>query len=339
MPRLRFVLVIAPMFVLLAACAALGSDETGGAGGSSGDPKAIEKEILLGCSNNLEPAFHAELPWKLTVDPTRITSEETFGAELVGLAVLDEATLDAAQLHPVIPHGFKRARVDRLRATVRVRDGAVGPDVVLEMVPIPRTCTYDDSGNTGVDAGPGFPPCSEENDNPEDGSNNDCTGLGGVPSPENPCGQFVPIDTSTDCLEGGLCLTLDKPTAKDECDKNGFCVTGPVELPLKGSVGLNGFRAAVSGSVLFGWDDQEETTGVEELKDEDDCNFGTWVLPKPVHESPGPNAMRINIGGLPLALECVMAVPSRFEDGVMSCDPLTSPTPDHRLIAFPIQER
>jgi hypothetical protein len=338
MPRLRFLLAISPVF-MLAACAALGSDETGGAGGSSGDPEAITKEILLGCSNNLEPAFHAELPWKLTVDPSRITSDETFGADFSGVAVLDEATLDAAQLSVFIPRGFKRVELEGLQATVHIREGAVGPDVVLNIEPpIQKTCTYDENGKADPDAGPDFPTCSEENDNPDDGSNSDCTGLGGVPSPENPCGRFVTIDTSDDCDPGGECLRSGRPTTADECDKNGFCVTGPVELPLEGSADF--LTASLSGSVLFGWDDHKETTGAEELEDEDDCNFGTWELPEAHPNAPmGPTAMRINIGVLPLALECVMAVPSRFEDGVMSCDPLTSPTPDHRLIAFPIQQR
>jgi hypothetical protein len=102
---------------------------------------------------------------------------------------------------------------------------------------------------------------------------------------------------------------------------------------------LDRFRAADEGSVLFGWDDQ--STGAT-IRKEDGCNDGTWELPRADFDADdlGPTAMRIKIADvIEVALECTMAVPSRFEDGVMSCDPPTSPTPDHRLIAFPIQQR
>jgi len=43
-------------------------------------------------------------------------------------------------------------------------------------------------------------------------------------------------------------------------------------------------------------------------------------------------------GGIPVASECVMGENGRGPFGIDSCDPLASPTPDSRLISFPIQE-
>ena len=346
MPCLRFLLAISPMFMLLAACAQLGSDGAGGTDGSSGAPDEITKKILLGCRSSYDRTSHVELPWELTVAPSRIESHESFFAKLSAVAVFDEATIDLGQ--EISPHGFKRVELVNLQATVYVRRGAKsvegdeGLSVVLTIDSDQgRTCTYDENGDTGPGAGPDFPPCSEENDNPDDESNSDCTGLGGIRDPENPCRVFVPIPWSDDCEPGGVCLSLPKPTSEEQCERNDFCVTGPVTVDLEGD--FQELTAAGSGSVLFGWDDREETTGATKRK-EGGCNDGTWELPPASADFDaaelGPNAMRIVIAGvIPLALECTMGVPSRFEDGVMSCDPLMSPTPDHRLIAFPIQER
>jgi len=332
MARLRPLFAISLMLTLLAACAELGSDGPPGIV----DPDPIEKQIYLGCSIT-SPVVNvgAELRWKLKVDPEEIESNELFSAELTGAAVLSEYLFDEGQL--LISGGFKTIQIVELQATVHIRKGAAAvdggpPDVVLGIDGDP-TCTYDAAGNTGVDAGP-FPPCDKENDNLDDGSNLDCTGLGRMPDPRNRCGWLVPIPTNEDCA---ICDRLEKPTSADQCELNGFCVSGPATVPLKGRI--DGFRADREGHVFFGWDDRPETTGAT-IREDGGCNDGTYILPSADSDGEmGPTALRLIAGGIPVAIECTMAVPSRFEDGVMSCDPLTSPTPDHRLIAFPIQER
>jgi hypothetical protein len=294
------------------------------------DPKT--KAIPLRCTDSITSNISRVIPWDLTVDPGPIVSGESFGAQFRAFAVFPEGFLNSAQSE--LPGGVSRVNLIELQATVHVRRGITGPeqsDVILDFEPNQPTCRYDGSGNIGVEAGP-FPSCSKANDNP-DGSNEDCTGLDGTPLPENPCGQFVDIPTSGDCAPGGVCDNLGKLTS--QCDANGFCVTGPIEVELQGS--LPGFRAAASGSVLFGWDDQ--TTGAE-LDQTGGPNHGTWILPPAVFSEPaGPNAMRLTVDEIQVALECTMAVLSWGPFGVVSRDSLGSPAPDHRLISFPIQER
>lgn len=337
MLRLLLVLVSFLISLVLTACAELRSNEAPGIV----NPEAIEKQIYLGCSINVdEPvpvSFGGELRWKLRVDPDEIASNETFAAELTAVGSLAEYLFDAGQL--LIEGGFKTIQVVELQATVHIRRGATDfdggpPDVILGIdIDQEPTCTYDATGKTGG-AGP-FPQCSKENDNPEDGSNDDCTGFGGMgmPDPANRCGWLVDIPTSSDCA---FCDSLEKPTSTAQCELNGFCVSGPATVPLKGT--LDGFRADDQGHVFFGWDDRPERTGAT-IREDGGCNDGTWILPSVAFDDPlGPTAIRLIAGGIPIAFECTMGVPSRFEDGVMSCDALASPTPDHRLIAFPIQQ-
>jgi hypothetical protein len=99
-------------------------------------------------------------------------------------------------------------------------------------------------------------------------------------------------------------------------------------------VGRGTYQAAASGNVLFGFDDQNT-----EILQEGGCNDGTWIIPAPDFADPvGPNGTRAIAGGIPIAIECVMGENSRGPFGIDSCDPLVSPTPDSRLISFPIQE-
>jgi len=198
-------------------------------------------------------------------------------------------------------------------------------------VDVPWTCRYDEGGEIGVDAGP-FAACAPEKSN-SDQSNPDCTGLGGEAHPDNRCGQFVDIDTSSDCSLEGPCKDR-----QDQCIRNEFCVTGPLVVPLVGEADQFAYAAAPSGSVLFGWDDA--STGAE-LDQTGGPNHGAWGLPPALWDNaPGPNSLRLLVGDddTQVAIECTMAVYSQGPDGVGSRDPLASPTPDHALIAFPIQE-
>lgn len=303
------------------------------------DPEPITKIIELGCGNNLQTP--SGLPgvsligWELTVDPGSVPSGGVFGANFKASAVFAEFFLNAAQVN--LPGGVSRVNVVRLQATVHVRRGANDPeDVLLTFDPnsIDWTCRYDGNGNA-ESAGDDFPTCSKSNDN-LDGSNGDCTGLGGAPDPRNPCGQFVDIPISSDC---GVCESLGNPFPGLDapplslCQQNGFCVLGPLRVPLSGMT--DGYKAAESGYVLFGWDDV--STGAE-IDQTGGANDGTWDLPDAVFdEEPGPNAMRFIVGDTGVALECTMAVSSWSVFGVVSRDNMMSPAPDHVLISFPIQ--
>ena len=319
------------------------------------DPPAKTKTMLLACKNYLESdddgpgesdddgSDFSLLPWELTVEPGPILSGSQFGATFSATAHFPEYFLNLAQTE--VDGGVSRVNVIELQATVHVRGGAtneagdVPEDVTLKLDPEhPWTCRYDGNGNA---AGEEFPSCAPENDKPDD-SNDDCTGLGGAPDPENPCGRFVPIEVSDDCELDGACDTLGEqwlgvPSAQDLCDKNGFCVLGPLEVPLEGS--LPGYVAADSGHVLFGWDDA--STGAE-LDQTSGANDGIWILPEVTEadfdQPAGPNAMRLIVGDQEIALECTMAVSSWSHFGVGSRDEGASPAPDHTLISFPIQD-
>jgi hypothetical protein len=285
--------------------------------------------MSLACSNNTIVGGFSLLPWELTVDPGSIVSGQPFGAKFSAEAHFPRFFLSAAQ---ALPGGATRANLIAIQATVHVRRGATDPrDVTLTLAPIQRSCRYDDDGN---EIGPGsFPPCSEENDDPDDDSNSDCIGLGGVPSPENPCGQFVDIQISHDCGRDGICERLGEEALRN-CLRNGFCVTAPIVLELEGDV--DGYVAASAGHVLFGWDDA--STGAE-IDQTSGPNHGTWFLPEAdYYAEPGPNGMRWTVRGEQIALECTMAVSSWGPFGVGSRHGLSSPAPDHTLISFPIQQ-
>jgi hypothetical protein len=291
------------------------------------DPPPKTKTMSLACTNNTIVGGFSFLPWDLTVDPRPIVSGEPFAANFEALARFPIYFLNAAQ---GLPGGVTRANLGDIQATVHVRRGAIDPtDVTLTLAPIQRSCRYDNDGNY---IGPSsFPTCSA-NDN-QDGSNDDCTGLGGKPSPENPCGQFVDIPVSHDCARGGICESLGEDALRN-CLRNGFCVTAPIVLALEGE--LDGYVAASAGHVLFGWDDASTGATIDQTSGPND---GTWYLPDAVFdEDPGPNGMRWTVGDLEIALECTMGVSSWGPLGVDSRNNLSSPAPDHTLISFPIQQ-
>jgi hypothetical protein len=328
MVRFALLYVLSLTLGSFAGCSDVGSTTDNSTGGTGGgvwvmDPAPAEKAISLGCRNDVNPnvTFHS---WRLTVDPGPIVGGQPFVARLSGVAVLDEPMLDGAQ--EAVPGGYKRAELLGLQATVHVRSGvsADATDVVLTHEPIQRTCKYGSGGNIDPDAG-SFPSCSEANDNP-DGSNNDCTGLGGMPDPENVCGLFLTTPTSNECDPGGLCETKGKTGPGSQCDLNGFCVTGPVELELEATDEV--YLAADSGTVLFGWDD--ESTGAV-LDQSGDPNDASWSLPPAVFAEPGPNSIRAVLGqSIPASLDCTMGE---------SAGTVVKRTRDALLISFPIQTR
>lgn len=272
------------------------------------------KNITLGCTDNLG-SNTSILPFELTVAPQNPVSGQPFGADLSGVGLLSEALLDSIQW--VIPGGAARVDLIGMKATVRIRSGANGEDVELGPEPMPYECAVGDG--TACD------PANDLPGVPGRRGNTDCVPTG----PTNPCGRFVDIPISHDCAPGGVCTGLDggAGTKLSQCRANGFCVMGGLQIPLAPSVGS--YTAAVSGSVLFGWD--ASSTGATLNAN------GTWDLPPAVFDDPiGPNGIRANIGGLSVALECTMGVDS---DGIygVGVPNESSPTPNALLISFPIQ--
>jgi len=212
-----------------------------------------------------------------------------------------------------------------LKATVHVREGTIAADdLVLIPEDIPDRCAVDKTA------------CDPDNDllpgTPGLQGNTDCEPVNDL----NPCGRLIEIPTNHDCSPDGVCADLGHRGEGSQCATNGFCVVGPVEVLLIGPPQGASYRADASGSVHFGFDDRESTTGFGIL--EGGCNDGTQYRDPPKFEEPtGPNGARVILGGFPVAVEFVMGVQSRSEDGVDSCDGLSSPTPDTGLIKFPIQ--
>ena len=187
------------------------------------DPPSRTKTLTLACTNDQTPDPSAA-GWELTVDPGPIVGGEAFGAVFGGTLVVDESLLDESLA--LVPSGYTRVRIHDLRATVHVRSGiaSANADVALRNQPIQTTCAYDKRGRDGPLADPQFPPCSTAKDDENgSGSNADCTGLGGVPDPRNPCGQFVSLPFSTDCE---LCANEGKAA---QCADLGFCITDNFE--------------------------------------------------------------------------------------------------------------
>jgi hypothetical protein len=251
----------------LAGCA----NTAGGAGGTGGVGSA---PIPLTCWSNFVDGVLAPLAWELTVTPTRIKSGEPFAANLDGVAVFNEAFLDAAQ--DLFPDGVLEVTLFDLRATVRVLEGATGDDEILRA----------DSRLYEHQCAVGRAECDPENDLlgvPGRRGNADCLPLAN----NNPCGQtlLLPVSSGIGCEPGGVC-----ERKMGQCVKNGFCITGDLRVELEG--GLGEYTGPV-GDVVFGWADSPP---IEEQPNYDDM--------------PGPLSFRLHVGDIPVALECVMgAVP------------------------------
>jgi hypothetical protein len=277
--------------------------------------------LTVVCKNTVNED-HSFLDWELIVGVDSIESGEPFTATLDGIAVFDEFFLDRAQI--LIRDGVKEVNLVELNATVHVRSGATGDDVILKPEPIPYECFI------------GRSPCDPANDvldDPPDPpglrGNTDCEPQSDV----NPCGRFVSLPISTDCFPDGVCAGLGKAGPDSQCDLNAFCVTGALPLRLQEATGH--YTAATDKTeVLFGWDDQ--STGA--TRQEGGENDGTWILPPSIYEEPaGPIGFRLTVGGFPVALDCTMGVGSKGPLGCDSRDFLSCPTPDSELVSLPIQ--
>lgn len=260
--------------------------------------------------------------WDLTVDPTPtpIESGEPFAADIQATATFSESLIANGQR--IFEGGFKDVMLVDFQATVTVRAGAIGEPVVLTPDTIPYVCEVSRTA------------CNPDNDLPGTErvrANTDCQ----PQTPTNPCGQIVEIPTSNDCNPGGLCDDLGLAEEESQCAANGFCVTGPVAIALTGPLGA--YKAEAFGSVLFGFDDSEKT-GFEILGEEGGCNEGTFYSELPAFEDDlESNGMRVLVRGIEVTFEYIMGEECRGPYGIDCCDPAASPTPDYRLIRFPIQ--
>ena len=220
--------------------------------------------------------------------------------------------LDAAQ---GVPGGVISGGLVDARATVHVRSGATASDVTLIAHRHYRRLVR--FGGTPCDSG-------ERPGRASPASNPTRT-------------AFLPARSTLVCKS---CRTRRAPIARRaalasllgkiaQCTANGFCITGPLEIPLASA--NTTITPDPSGEVLFGWDDQ--STGASLNPD------GTWNLPPADFADPvGPNGMKMNASGLAVALRCTMGVDS---GGPLGTQPpisdQSSPTPDSALINFAIE--
>jgi hypothetical protein len=271
----------------------------------------VSNKVPLACTATYIETI-GTFSWELNVDADPIEAGKPFTARLSGVAEIPMLYLNYAQ---ILLGGFQEANIVDVQATVHLRSGAVGEDVVLGIEPIPYECTI---GRTA---------CDPQNDLPGVPGlrgNSDCQPEG----PTNPCGRFVLLDTSTDCAPGGVCEELGWTGPDSQCDKNGFCITKEARVPLEEKTAR--YTAASEGPVFFGWDDQSTGATIQE----GGPNDGAWILPPSVYEAEtGPNGIRLVIGGLPVASECTMGVPCNecYDTG------LSRPAPDSELIALPVE--
>jgi len=308
-----FVLLLLLATGVVVGCAALGEGNgTGGTGGEAGPG------LSLACTNS-ETDEISLVDWELTVSPNPdpIESGRPFTATLDGAAVFEESYMDAG--HEALPEGLLEINMVDFNATVQVRSGATGPDVILEP-DIPYECDHDRKA------------CSPDNDLPSVPGlvgNADCEPV----SAANPCGRFLLAPLSKDCVPDGVCASRGKTGPGSQCELHGSCITGGVRIELQETTGQ--YTADAQGTVLFGWDDQSTGATIEE----EGPNKGTWVLPEADYYEPtGPTAFRVTSVGYPVAAECTMGVDCMDPDSGVDClDSLPSPTPNAALISFRIR--
>ncbi len=268
--------------------------------------------LTVACSSNLGVGPPVFFYTELTVDYRPIVGHEALALfEATGTMSIPEPMLDAVQ--PAVSGGVLQADLQGLTLTVRARSGAVGPTMELGVILPPGTCLLDGAS------------CDPANDDGS-GGNSDCQPQGNF----NPCQRLVTIPTSTD---PAICASLDPPgctvgvdcTKTDQYNLNGFCVTGGLPLPLRHEAEV--FKLGASGeTILFGWEDALTATGAALSPD------GTYSLPPVSFADPiAPNGIRFIAGGLPIALQCIMAVDSNGPYGVGVPDG-ASPTPDSLLV-------
>jgi hypothetical protein len=289
------------------------------------DYPLTSRPITVGCSNNVTGDVSI-LTFTMDVGPMLgVQPGLPFSAPLDGVGAFTESFLDAAQA--VVPGGVRSAQVigaDGVAATVAVRSGATGADVVLgpDFTTLDNRCDLTGSACDPVNDVPG----NGNTDCIPQGTFNNClTGFAdvpvqnGTPNSAGGCTQpapSVPVPdcncTACDALDATGCRPGDPdvPCVKgDQCTANGFCVTG--DLPLALTSGVGNYTAGSSGStMLFGWFDGLAPPVAPAL----------LPLPAAVFSNPAaPMGIRVSAGGLFVALQCLQAVDSGGVNGVATC--------------------
>jgi hypothetical protein len=267
------------------------------------------KDITVGCSNNVTGDVSI-LTFTLDVGPMAVQPGLPFSTPLDGVGAFTESFLDAAQA--VVPGGVKLAQLFDLAATVAVRSGATGADVVLaaDTSSLQDLCQLTPT------------PCDPTQDN-SDGSNPGCIPVGtfnlcqtgfatipiinGTPNSAGGCTQPTVGTPVPDC-DCSACEALDSPGCRpgdpdvpcikgDQCALNGYCVNGDLNIEMEAGTG-NYTAPSLGSTMLFGWFDGLATPVTPSL----------LVLPPAVFANPTPPVgLRVSAGGLFVALQCLMA--------------------------------
>ncbi len=263
--------------------------------------------ITLGCTNNLTTAVSI-LPWVLDASaPAGLVTGTPSTINYTGTAIFTESFLDAGLA--AVP-GLNQAGLapgNRGGATIIPKAGLTGGDAAgleIEPAPIPTTCAG------GMNAGGA---CISQDDCPPVGYF-DCLEIVAIPT----------IDGTGDAC--AACNALGAP--KDvQCADNGFCIApGGLPIPLDNVTG--NYTSTTAPEVLLGWD---ETNQLGTNAD------GTYILPAASFGTPWqPGGLRVLVGILQVALNCVMAVDSGGPDGVGVVDQ-ASPTPNSALLQLNVQ--
>jgi hypothetical protein len=272
----------------------------------------VTETISLGCSNSSPIGLQSILSADLTVCAPEIAGGASFEATLSGVATFPVSFLDAAQ--DVVNGGLRQAILTDAAYIVQVRSGATQDDgengVRLEIDPeqvspgLTQFCTYPPTTVCTADSDCTVPPCKD-------------------------AVVVVDVPSSDDCEAGGVCDMLGKADGEtSQCGKNGFCVTGDLNAPLKPTDAS--FTADASGEVLFGWADQGLSNSTY---DEMTMLFS---IPKPNALAPIEQGLKVD-AGLVVAVECVMGTDLGPEPGNEEND-LVGLTADEDLISYPIVE-
>jgi hypothetical protein len=150
----------------------------------------------------------------------------------------------------------------------------------------------------------------------------DCTGM----VCEDPV-VIVDVPSSDDCAPGGVCDMLGKTGEGSQCETNGFCVTGPLDVPLL-AVDQT-YMAEATGPVLFGYAEADLDNSSF------DMDTMLFTIPKPNSANPSEQGLKVD-AGLTVAVECVMGVDAG-EDPDNAENTLVGLTPEEDLISCEVQ--